>query len=162
MFLAGPVRSVLVFVSFSLLPSAYAQAPAPATNLPIPTNSQASVPVVVELFTSEGCSSCPPADVLLQRLDDNQPIAGTQLIVLSEHVTYWDQQGWKDPNSSTALTERQTAYETALGVNESYTPQFVVDGSRSVSLESRKDLEDALNKAKANSKLPVRISNVTA
>ena len=116
--------------------------------------------MLVELFTSEGCSTCPPADILLQRLDEYQPIPGTQLIVLSEHVTYWDQQGWKDPNSSTAFTDRQSVYETALGVKEAYTPQFVIDGSQAVSLDNPKNLDDALNKAKGDAKIPVRISNV--
>jgi len=117
--------------------------------------------VLVELFTSEGCSSCPPADVLLERLDDDQPIPGAQLIVLSEHVTYWDQQGWKDPNSSTVFTSRQSAYETSLGEKEPYTPQFVIDGSQSANLQNVKDLEDALNKAKGNAKISVRISGIT-
>jgi len=99
--------------------------------------------------------------VLLERLDDYQPIPGAQLIVLSEHVTYWDQEGWKDPNSSTVFTSRQSAYETSLGVKEPYTPQFVIDGSQSVSLQNVKDLEDALNKAKGTAKIPVRISSIT-
>ena len=117
--------------------------------------------MLVELFTSEGCSSCPPADVLLQRLDDNQPIPGTQLIVLSEHVTYWNQEGWQDPNSSPVFTYRQSQYESSLGLKEPYTPQFIIDGTQSASLENLKNLEDALNKAKGNAKIPVRISNVT-
>ena len=161
MFYAGPARLALGFASLSIFPLAYAQAPPSGTSLPASNATQASVPVLVELFTSEGCSSCPPADILLQRLDDNQPIPGTQLIVLSEHVTYWDQQGWKDPNSSSALTYRQSVYENSLGVREPYTPQLVVDGNQSVSLEKLKNLEDALNKAKGNAKIPVRISNVT-
>lgn len=149
-------------LSFLALVHVHAQTPQPGNEPAAPAASSPGVPVLVELFTSEGCSSCPPADVILERLDDSQPIPGAQLIVLSEHVTYWDQQGWKDPNSSTAFTERQSAYETALGEKEPYTPQFVIDGSRSVSLEKLKDFEDALNKAKENSKIPVRITNVSA
>lgn len=120
----------------------------------------ANVPVLVELFTSEGCSSCPPADVILKKLDDFQPIPGAQLIVLSEHVTYWDQLGWKDPNSSAAFTDRQNSYENALGEQEPYTPQFVIDGTKSVSLENLQALEDALNKAKGNAKVPITIDDV--
>ena len=119
-----------------------------------------SIPVLVELFTSEGCSSCPPADVILQRLDEFQPIPGAQLIVLSEHVTYWDHDGWRDPNSSPTFTERQSSYESTLGEKEPYTPQFIIDGAHSVSLEHPQSLEDALTKAKTDPKVPLTISGV--
>jgi hypothetical protein len=88
--------------------------------------------VLVELFTSEGCSSCPPADALLARLNGTKTSAGDLIVGISEHVTYWNQLGWRDPFSTDTATARQNAYGTALHVDEVYTPQMVVNGEAQV------------------------------
>jgi hypothetical protein len=110
---------VFVMVMASALASkASAQTPAPDAG---------RKPVVVELFTSEGCSSCPPADALLQQLEQQQPVAGAEIIALEEHVDYWNHDGWIDPFSSADWTLRQQTY-VSLFKKDPYTPELVING----------------------------------
>ncbi len=114
-------------------------------------------PVLLELFTSEGCSSCPPVDALLQQMDASQPFPHAQLIVLSEDVDYWNHDGWKDPYSSSLFTDRQTAYGRALGLGEPYTPQVIVDGSVVLRSYDPQQLGQIFEKAAAGPQVPVHI-----
>jgi hypothetical protein len=120
-----------------------------------------TTPVLVELFTSEGCSSCPPADALLKKMDALQPIPGTHLIVLSEHVDYWNHDGWTDPFSSTSITDRQNAYVRALGLKSPFTPQFLVDGTEELQTHDTQQIVQLLQKAGSAPKVPMRLASVT-
>ena len=133
---------------------------ASAQTTPTTTASAGNPPVLVELFTSEGCSSCPPADEFVQKLDTLQPVPGAHLIILSEHVDYWDHEGWRDPNSSHALTERQSAYVHALGLNTPYTPQLIVDGTNEMAINDPQAVERVFMQAVSNPKISVRIEKI--
>src|SRR6266567_4617287 len=114
-------------------------------------------PVLVELFTSEGCSSCPPADALLERLDRTQPVAGAQIIALSEHVDYWNHIGWADPYSSPAFSARQEKYARQFHTQGPYTPQMVVDGKTEFVGSDARSAESAIREALRQQKAAVRI-----
>jgi len=91
-------------------------------------DQRARVPVIVELFTSEGCSSCPPADALLRQMERTQPIPSARIIALEEHVDYWNHLGWNDPFSAPQFHSRQNDYALAAHVENIYTPQVVING----------------------------------
>ena len=131
----------------SLIISCLIAATGPAVN--------ARVPVLLELFTSEGCSSCPPADRLLEALD-RQPVADADLIVMSEHVDYWNDLGWSDPYSSPVFSARQQKYAGRLGTSV-YTPQLVLDGQFQATGSDQREVTAAIARAVREAKLPVAV-----
>jgi hypothetical protein len=121
--------------------------------LPVLPAMAAERPVVVELFTSQGCSSCPPADELLATLADRP-----EVLALAFHVDYWNRLGWTDPFSSAWATARQSAYATLMGSSQVYTPQAVVDGGRDVVGSDRAAMESAIAAARSDPSVPVALT----
>jgi len=158
-FLSNPIR--LVWLAFLLTGALAAgglfrlhEAPATASQT---ASTETSVPVLVELFTSEGCSSCPPADAVLAKLDATQFVPGARAIVLSEHVTYWDHLGWRDPFSLEAMTDRQRQYGARFGLDDVYTPQIVVDGASELVGSDERKLTKTVAAAAAVPKADLKI-----
>jgi hypothetical protein len=115
-------------------------------------------PVIVELFTSEGCSTCPPADALLLKLETRQPVEDAYVIALEEHVDYWNQQGWIDPYSSVEWTVRQQEYIAKFKQNGVYTPQIIVDGQRQFVGGREREAEEAIQEAATRAKTEVTVA----
>src|SRR5689334_13924040 len=126
-------------------------------------NAATAMPaVLVELFTSEGCSTCPPADKLLAELDQPQSLTGVQVIALGEHVDYWNQLGWKDPFSSAEFSQRQLDYARVLKQKDVYTPQMVVDGRVAFVGSHADTAREAIVKAASSPKADVNLAIKTA
>ena len=123
---------------FGLLRSKDAVSSSPAEDARTPSVA------IVELFTSEGCSSCPPADELLRKVNLKQAPSGQLIVGISEHVTYWNHLGWKDPFSADTFTNRQYRYSQRLSPEGPYTPQMVVNGRSQFVGSSGSALADAL------------------
>jgi len=118
----------------------------------------AGVPVIVELFTSEGCSSCPPADALLAKLEERQPVANAQIIALEEHVDYWNNLGWMDPFSAKDWTARQEEYASSLGNGNVYTPQMVINGQAEFVGSREQQARQAVERAAAGMRAIVSLT----
>src|SRR5256714_7907772 len=145
------LRGILLLCLVFLL-GAFILKPAPS---PGPAKRKA---VVVELFTSEGCSSCPPADELLSRMRQNPSTNGAEIITLGFHVDYWDHQGWRDRFSSHAYSHRQESYGERFHLQSVYTPQIVVDGRDEMVGNDRKRVQLALRNAAPQSKVDVKLA----
>jgi len=114
-------------------------------------------PVLVELFTSQGCSSCPSADALLAKLLRDQPVADAEIIPLALHVDYWNRDGWNDPYSAKAFSRRQQAYSGTSGDGRLYTPQLVIDGREAIAGSDENGARRAVESAAARGHLPLTI-----
>lgn len=153
--LAWHAAAILVVIGANRLLSARALGPA----LVVFMLSHGAVaaeqrPVVVELFTSQGCSSCPPADALLNEFARSR----RDLLPLAFHVEYWNRLGWTDPYSSPEATERQRVYVARLTDPTLFTPEMIIDGTRAVIGSDRGSIEQAIGNAQDDALTAANVS----
>lgn len=127
-----------------------------------PEPAKNKTPVLVELFTSEGCSDCPPADGVLARLEREQPSADAEIITLALHADYWDRLGWKDSFSSHSFSERQESYGNKFKLDSIYTPQMIVDGEKEFVGSNFDTARNAVSDAAKNPKAKIEITPQSA
>ncbi len=125
-----------------------------------PMDINKKVPVLVELFTSEGCSSCPPADRVLAQLEKERTTADAEIITLALHVDYWNYLGWKDEFSSSVYSQRQNGYAEKFNLDSIYTPQMVVDGQNQFVGSNLGTAQKAISEAAKSQKANIEISSV--
>ncbi len=168
--LMAPLAALAMCAAFALAVRAQGTSTstsASTTSQATPTKSDAALtaksmdtPVVVELFTSEGCSDCPPAEALAMRME-KQPLPGINMIVLEEHVTYWNQYGWFDPFSSSDWTQRQMEYVGKTPKPNPYTPEMVIDGEQQFPGGDAQKAQDAIENDSHIPETPVTISTAS-
>lgn len=151
------------FVILALVSSCSAQQKAAASGPDASTGGGSAVkpkPVLVELFTSEGCSSCPPAERNLAYLQTEQPYPDAEIITLAFHVDYWDGLGWRDPFASPLFTQRQKVYDRKFRTGNIYTPQMVVDGDIEFVGSKLEKAEKAIGRSVLGPKAEISLENV--
>ncbi|MGC1414546.1 MAG: DUF1223 domain-containing protein [Candidatus Acidiferrum sp.] len=153
------MKSTLLFLAVGalLLSAANANSPRAAKSQTAAAQTE-RIPVIVELFTSEGCSSCPPADTLLSKLETLQPVEGAEIIGLEEHVDYWNHDGWVDPFSDPEWTLRQQEYVERFKGKSPYTPQMVVDGQSQFVGDNARDALKAIREDAKQTRTQVSIT----
>ena len=156
-----PVMKSLVILLFSVVFAACSAQAVDSRRLvsdPEPVDeTKARTPVLVELFTSEGCSSCPAAERLLAEFQSEQPFENVELITMALHVDYWDALGWKDRFASPLFTQRQRVYDRKFKTGRIYTPQMVVDGDIEFVGSNRDKARKAISKAVKSQKAAIDI-----
>ena len=160
-FIFGIIMVFVCLIAWSLQPDkTIAQVPqTQKTEVKNLMNTNLKTHVLVELFTSEGCSSCPPADRVLSQLEKEQTNPDVEIITLALHVDYWNYLGWKDEFSSKSYSERQSGYAERFKLDSIYTPQMVVDGQTQFVGSNLGTAQKAISDLAKNQKANIEISN---
>lgn len=159
-FIFGLIMVFVCLIAWSLQPDkTIAQVPqTQKTDVKKTSNTNQKTPVLVELFTSEGCSSCPPADRVLSQLEKEQTNPDVEIITLALHVDYWNYLGWKDEFSAAGYSERQRGYAEKFKLDSIYTPQMVVDGQTQFVGSNLGTAQRAIGEAAKTSKTNIEFS----